>query len=217
MKATSRGPWAPSSLLETCSTVRSFFGRNYHCSHHAAAFQIITGMPGTFEDQLQHYQGTDEIFLYQRPADLLSQFKTLSPANLSKTELENHRLFTEHATHVFDLALFECLSRILAEYLWQGTSPSLWHCEIQTIAAGAWMDIKNTAGRLIQNNFMQSFAIVQQNWPGVTGEEMAATDPWSLGAVTPMRIWYLQQLQKAVSGWLLHQGEYWWWCQSPFL
>jgi hypothetical protein len=183
-----------------------FFRPNYHHSHQVAAFQIVTGTPGTFEDQLQCYQSTEEIFLYQRPPDLLSGFKSNSPAQLTKTELENRKLFTENATRVFDLVLFECLSQLLSGYLWKGASPSLQHGEISNIAANSWMNIQLAVGGTVYADFVQSFAIAQQNWPGATEEEMAATDPWSIGAAKARRTWYLQQLQKAVSGWILHRG-----------
>jgi hypothetical protein len=183
-----------------------FFQPNYCHLYQAVAFQIITGTPGTFEDQLQRYQSTEEIFLYQRPPDLLSRFKSNSPAQLMKTELENHRHFTAHVTHIFDLVLFECLSHLLLGYLWQGTSPSLQHREIIRITAGAWMNIQLTVGGTVYADFVQSFTITQQNWLRAMEEEMAATNPWSLGGMTARCIWYLQQLQKAISGWILHQG-----------
>jgi hypothetical protein len=159
-----------------------------------------------FEDQLQCYQSTQEIFLYQRPPDLLSGFKSNSPAQLTKTELENHKLFTEHVTCIFDLVLFKCLSHCQSGYLWQGTSQCLQPGEIRRITTGAWMNIQSAVSGTVYADFVQSFTIIQKTWPGVTEEEVAATDPWVVGVSTARHIWHLQQLQKAISGWILHQG-----------
>ncbi|EDR02255.1 uncharacterized protein LACBIDRAFT_332618 [Laccaria bicolor S238N-H82] len=131
-----------------------------------------------------------------RPADLLSHVKSLAPmAQLTKTELENGKLFTEHATHVFDLALFESLSHVLSDFLWKGTSPSMG--DIHGIAVKAWINLQSN--QLTNKDFINSFAITQKNWPGVTEYEKAATDPWAVGAkAAGRRGWYFQQLQKAI-------------------
>lgn len=206
MQATSpyRGPWAPSSPLATCSTVRSFLGQTIiahtmwrHLRLLQAGLEYLKTSCSTTR-ALMKYSPT-------RLPDLLSKFETHTPAKLSKEELENLRLFTEHATCVFDFALFECFSCVLSEHLWQGTAPSLQHIEVHKIAAGAWMDIKTTASGPIKVDFVYSFTITQQNWPGVTEEQKGATNTWSRGLATARCLWYLQQLQKALSG-LPHQG-----------
>ncbi|KIK04896.1 hypothetical protein K443DRAFT_120757 [Laccaria amethystina LaAM-08-1] len=65
----------------------------------------------------------------------------------------------------------------------------------------AWRDQKNHYWCLDEYSisyFVQSFTIIQKTWPGVTEEEVAATDPWVVGVSTARHIWHLQQLQKAI-------------------
>ena len=111
----------------------------------------------------------------------------------SKAELDKRKLFTEHATLVFNLVLFACLSEVLSGYLWKGTLPN--PQEIQQITATGWMEMNTHASGLIWADFRKSFKIAQENWPGVTEDEMAATDPWAMGAAANIHL-----LQKAVSG-----------------
>ena len=82
----------------------------------------------------------------------------------SRIELTKCKLFTEHATHIFDWALLECLSHILSGYLWKGTSPN--PQEVQQIAATGWMEMQSHASRLIWANFTESFMIMQETGQG---------------------------------------------------
>ena len=63
--------------------------------------------------------------------------------------------------------------------------------------------MQSHASGLIRADFTESFVIAQENWTGATEDEI----PWAMGAAATRCMWYIQQLQKAVSRWLLHQGK----------